>query len=114
MAGQPDAMPSLAQQICLNHSAREAVAQCPECRHFFCRECIVEHDDRILCGSCLRKLTAPQKAGRRRWRTLAGAGLGLAGLLTAVLYFYWFGQLLLLIPTPFHDGTLWKSYGGGQ
>jgi hypothetical protein len=37
--------------------------------------------------------------------------LSLAGLFTAALFFYWIGQILLLVPTSFHDGTLWKSIG---
>ncbi len=104
-------MQALAHQHCLNHSAREAVAQCPECRHFFCRECITEHDDRLLCAACLRKTSVAGGPGRKPFRSLGRAGLSLAGVLTAALFFYWLGQILLLIPTPFHDGTLWKSIG---
>jgi hypothetical protein len=107
-------MSSLAQEHCLNHAAREAVAQCPECRHFFCRECVVEHDDRVLCGACLRKLSAPRRTVWRPWQPLANAGLAVAGLLTALLFFYWVGQWLLMIPTSFHDGTLWQSLPGGE
>lgn len=107
-------MASLAQQHCLNHSAREAVAQCPECRHFFCRECIVEHDDRVLCGACLRKVAAPKTNTRRPWRVLMDAALTLAGMVTALLFFYWVGQLLLMTPTSFHDHTLWKGFTGGE
>ena len=100
----------LAQQHCLNHPAREAAAQCPQCRHFFCRECITEHDDRILCAVCLRQLSQAADARRQPLRALGRAGLALAGLLTAALFFYSVGQLLLLIPAAYHDGTLWKSF----
>ena len=48
----------LSLQRCRNHAEREAVARCPGCGHHFCRECVTEHDDRILCAACLRKLTA--------------------------------------------------------
>ena len=105
-------MPSLAHQHCLNHSTREAVAQCPQCNHFFCRECITEHDDRILCAACLGQTSRNIGKGRNPFRVLARAGLSLAGLFTAALFFYWMGQILLLVPTSFHDGTLWKSIGG--
>jgi hypothetical protein len=104
-------MPSLAQQHCLNHATREAVAQCPECRHFFCRECVTEHDDRLLCAACLRQTWRGAGQARHPFRAMGRAGLGLAGFVVAVLFFYWLGQILLLIPTPFHDGTLWKSVG---
>ena len=100
----------LAQQHCLNHPAREAAAQCPQCRQFFCRECVTEHDDRILCAVCLRQLSQTAGARRHPLRALGQAGLALGGLLTAALFFYWAAQILLLIPAPWHDGTLWKSY----
>jgi len=103
-------MLSLAQQHCLNHPAREAAAQCPECRHFFCRECITEHEDRILCAACLRRLAQGAGARRHPLRALGRAGLAVGGLLTAALFFYCLAQLLLLIPAAWHDGTLWKSF----
>jgi len=103
-------MLSLAQQHCLNHAAREAVAQCPECRHFFCRECITEHDDRVICAACLRKMTRADGPRRKPFQALGRVGLSLAGVATAALFFYLIGQLLLSVPTSFHDGTLWKSF----
>jgi len=54
----------LAYQRCLNHTFREAVARCPECGHYFCRECITEHEDRVVCASCLRKLVESSAGGR--------------------------------------------------
>jgi hypothetical protein len=107
-------MPSLAHQHCLNHDAREAVAQCPACRNFFCRECVTEHDGRLLCAACVRKMSNVVVSGRRPWRALARLGLSVAGCWTAMLFFYWLGQLLLLIPTQYHDGTLWQSLGDGN
>jgi hypothetical protein len=103
-------MPSLAQQHCLNHPAREAAVQCPQCRHFFCRECVTEHDDRLLCAVCLRKESRQTGARRRPFRALARAVLAMGGLLTATLFFYGIAQALLLIPAAWHDGTLWKSF----
>jgi hypothetical protein len=105
-------MPQLSQQHCLNHSAREAVAQCLQCRHFFCRECVTEHDERLLCASCLGKLAKVEGPRRHPFRALARIGLSVAGLLTATLFYYWVGQILLMIPTSFHDGSLWTSPGG--
>ena len=64
-------MQNLVDQRCFNHHLREAVARCPECTHFFCRECITEHDDRIICAACLRKLARKPSSDRR----------GFAGLL---------------------------------
>ena len=107
-------MSSLAQSHCLNHPVREAVARCPECRHFFCRECITDHDDRLVCASCLKKLSRSENAGRLRWQPLAHFSLSGAGLVIAVAFFYWVGKILLIIPPAFHNGTLWKAspWGG--
>jgi len=100
----------LSQQHCLNHPAREAAAQCPQCRHFFCRECITEHDDRIFCAVCLRLMARKADGRRHPLRAFGRPALGLGGLLTAALFFYWIAQALLLIPASYHDGTLWKSF----
>jgi len=102
-------VPALAHQRCLNHHFREAVARCPDCRQFFCRECITEHDDRVICAACLKRLARP--AARRRWHWTGVLILGecLAGVLTVWLFFYIAGRSLLSIPDSFHEGTVWKS-----
>ena len=41
-------MSSLIHRRCLHHPAREAVALCPECRRFYCRECVTEHAGRMI------------------------------------------------------------------
>jgi len=100
---------TLTTQRCLHHGLREAVARCPQCRHFFCRECIAEHDDRILCASCLKKVSErPERAPRRRpspW-PLVQLGVGLA---SAWLLFYAVGRLLLALPSEFHEASLWDA-----
>jgi hypothetical protein len=105
-------MQSLAHQKCFHHYSREAVARCPECTRFFCRECVVEHDDRILCSSCLAKLA---KANIRtpinlRWVTTAFSII--LGLMMAWLWFYVLGRGLLHIPSEFHDGSFWENLSG--
>ena len=101
-------MTALAAQRCLHHATREAVARCPECGHFFCRECITEHEERVICASCLKKIAhAARQPARRRvslWPVLQGAG----GLLLAWVIFYAFGRMLLALPDSFHDGTMWQ------
>lgn len=102
-------MQNLAHQHCLNHNDREAVARCPECRLFFCRECIAEHDDRVICANCLKKIAALSASKPSPARLLRKTALGTLGLLTAWLFFYWIGLGLLAIPTEFHDGTVWRT-----
>ena len=102
-------MASLIQQRCLNHEFREAVARCPECRRFFCRECITEHDNRVICAACLK--TVARKASARRFRlaAMSVAAQCVLGLFVAWLFFYLTGRSLLGIPDSFHEGTVWKS-----
>jgi hypothetical protein len=99
----------LAQQRCLNHVDREAVARCPECRKYYCRECISEHDDRVLCASCLRRLLEPAAARPRRFAGIGRLVTTCAALALVWFFFFLVGRSLLAIPAPFHDGTIWKS-----
>lgn len=102
-------MSSLAHQRCFHHSLREAVARCPECRQFYCRECITEHDDRVICASCLRRLAGAdaQKKSRAAW--LWAIVPCAFGLFVAFLFFYVVGEALLLIPSNFHEGSVWTD-----
>lgn len=102
-------MQNLAEQTCLNHPLREAAARCPECKSFYCRECITEHDDRVICASCLRKLARPTGERKNPALVLKQIVLFLGGILTMWLFFYWAGQILLLIPAEFHDASLWQN-----
>ena len=94
---------------CARHVSREAAARCPACGEFFCRECVVEHAGKLLCASCLAKITDSREHRRERlagaWR-VAGT---LAGVLALWLALYGLGALLLKIPPEFHDGTIWKK-----
>jgi hypothetical protein len=100
-------MSTLVHQRCFQHSLREAVARCPECRHFYCRECITEHEDRVICATCLRKLTVKTDTARRSFAwffPVVQVGLGLC---IAWLCFYFLGNTLLSIPSRFHEGSVW-------
>jgi len=101
-------MPALASQRCLHHAGREAIARCLECGEFFCRECITEHEERVICASCLKKVAhATAEPVRRRlnlWPVLQGTG----GLVLTCFVFYTIGRMLLALPDSFHDGALWE------
>lgn len=103
-------MVDLPQRQCLNHPMREAVARCPACGHCYCRECIAEHEDRVLCAACLRKLLRPAAQTRgsaRAW--LAQGALLVGSFALSWLAFYLVGRLLLTIPVSVHDGTFWHN-----
>jgi hypothetical protein len=104
---------NLVSQKCLNHPGREAAARCPECAQFYCRECVTEHDDRIVCASCLKKLFNTGDQSTRRWdvgRKVLQAGFG---IFAAWFFFYLIGESLLRIPHSFHEGTVWKTLHDG-
>ncbi|MFH1091233.1 MAG: rhomboid family protein [Pseudomonadota bacterium] len=102
-------MENLHRQRCFNHPLREAVARCPGCGRFFCRECVTEHEDRVLCARCLARIYRPGSARKRPFRfliRLVQAGLG---LWITWGFFYYLGRALLALPTSFHEGTIWKG-----
>ncbi len=101
-------MSALSEQRCLNHALREAVALCPICRRFFCRECITEHDDRVICAGCLARQWTARTTGKRGGIAVQ-AGQCFLGLLTAWFFFYLIGQGLLALPSTFHEGEFWKA-----
>ncbi len=103
-------MTSLVQRRCLNHADREAAARCPECQRFFCRECVSEHEDRILCSACLSLLATPPPPPRRTFEGVIRVGQ--CALAVALIWFFFFliGQVLLAIPSSFHEGTIWQNW----
>jgi uncharacterized paraquat-inducible protein A len=101
-------MPVPAAQRCLHHPVREAVARCPECGQFFCRECITEHDDRVICSSCLKKVTTKVEKPRRSFAPLGRIAAACAGVIIAWMFFFLAGRILVNIPSKFHEGTVWE------
>ena len=102
-------MPDLTHQRCFNHMLREAVARCPECDRFFCRECITEHADQVLCASCLSKRLQPAAQGSHRFQWIFRCAHFFLGLIILYVIFYYLSQVLLALPTSFHEGTLWQT-----
>lgn len=103
-------MHSLTQQCCYHHQYREAVVRCPVCHRYFCRECVTEHDDRMLCSACLSKITADSVARYGIWRrTIVTSMQGVMGFLILWYLFYLIGSVLLAIPHTFHEGTIWQT-----
>ena len=101
-------MPALIHQRCFNHANREAVARCLECGQFFCRECVTEHDDRVICSACLKKLTRVPLLKRPAFAGALHAGQCVFGIFIAWFFFYLVGTALLALPTSFHEATLWQ------
>ena len=85
------------QKRCWNHEHREAVCRCPECGRAFCRECVSEHEARLLCAACLARAaqTAPRKP--HPLRRLAPAAMLLAGMLLAWIVLFGAGESLIIL-----------------
>jgi hypothetical protein len=90
-------------QRCLIHPEREAIARCPACANYYCRECVTEHEGKFLCSNCLRRRSAPVESGNRAVGWLMSAIGMFMGLAIAWSFFYLIGRLLLLIPPNLHD-----------
>ncbi len=102
-------MPDVSRQRCYNHGGREAVAICPDCNRFFCRECITEHDDRVLCSVCLKNKMSAFENKKNRFEIVKSSFMFLGSVLFLWFTFYTLGKFLLKIPSSFHEGTLWKN-----
>ncbi len=98
----------LAYQKCFNHSRREAAARCPECGRYYCRECVTEHEDRVVCASCLARLTGSQEERGLRLGLVVRLAQCAVGFLALWLFFYVLGQGLLALPSSFHEGEVWQ------
>jgi hypothetical protein len=94
---------ALHQQRCFHHAAREAVARCPSCTRFFCRECIVEHAGRVLCAACLADQAATVRGGAR-WAGLWWGLSAVTGFLFSWMAFTYLGGLLSRVPAEFLGG----------
>jgi hypothetical protein len=95
------------QPRCWNHETRDAVCRCPGCSRSFCRECVTEHEARLLCSHCLEEAAQGASAARPK-RRLAGLWMTVAGLLLAWLVFYGTGQALILV-TGRMEQTAWQD-----
>lgn len=85
------------QQRCWNHENREAVCRCPECGRSYCRECVSEHQARLLCAVCLSKIAQSAAVQRRPLRGMASIAMTLAGLLLAWVVLFGMGESLLIL-----------------
>jgi hypothetical protein len=85
---------------------RSTVARYPPAG-FFCRECVTENAGRLVCAACQRAASAPAPGSRRRLEIPGLVLQASLGLTLLWLLFYGAGRLLILLPSSFHEGTLW-------
>ncbi len=100
---------TLSKVRCFQHVSREAAARCPECERFFCRECVTEHDGRMVCRPCLSVLADSDDTHESGlFHQLVGWLCALLGFAFVVSLFYLLGRLLLSIPSEFHQGNFFE------
>lgn len=78
---------------CWNHESREAVCRCPGCSRGFCRECVAEHEGRLLCAACLRAAVEIHAAAPGS-RLLTRTALAFGGLLLAWILLFSAGEAI--------------------
>jgi uncharacterized paraquat-inducible protein A len=98
--------PTFAQRRCRNHMERQAACRCPGCGFDFCRECVTEHDERLLCSRCIATLTAASAAQTSRW---SSAALGVVGIVAAWIFFFLAGELVSSALGPQHEVRVWHA-----
>jgi len=82
-------------QHCWNHEEREAACRCPACGRSYCRECVSEHEGRLLCAACLIRITANRQPETHTLRKLAPPAMIAAGILLAWLVYWAAGAALI-------------------
>lgn len=102
-------MAQLSRQRCLSHPEREAVARCPECEQYHCRECVIEHEGRMLCAGCLSKEGAEETKKRFHLAPIGRLAAAAFGFFIIWSLFHFAGSMLIRIPDEFHDGTVFDS-----
>ena len=95
--------PDLRSLRCQIHGEREGVAKCGGCSYFYCRECIVEHEEQMICATCLLTQQEPETDTSKRNRLkgivrLTGSSLA---VLVSWAFFILMGRLLIWIKTTF-------------
>ena len=83
-------MSKLSQVRCINHIDREAVSICKHCHNYFCRECITDYDDKMLCKSCIDKLISQNRLNKKKKKKIKAISCCYLFLYFAVVYFLFF------------------------
>jgi hypothetical protein len=95
---------------CFNHAGREAVARCLECGRTFCRECIAEHEGRVVCAHCLAILVKESTKKLSVTAAVIGGAWRFMGFFVLWALFYYMGKALLWLPSSFHESVFWKNF----
>lgn len=74
------------------------------CREYFCRECVVEHENKMTCTHCLALLSDKQSKQQFSCiRQAMHACLAVASFALCYLFFYLLGRGLVSIAHAFNE-----------
>jgi hypothetical protein len=99
---------TFASRRCRNHFERQAACRCPSCGFDFCRECVTEHDERLLCSRCVAQLETPS-ARPSRTKSIQAIAQCVAGVTAAWLFFFLAGELTSMVVSPSHEVRAWHA-----
>lgn len=94
---------------CFLHPEREAVAICLSCGQYFCRECVTEHQGKVLCKACLSRQGHKSKKRKKLPLFFRAFIAMIVGLILCYILFYSLGYTLSIIPDTFHQGTYFEK-----
>ena len=97
------------EQRCWNHENREAVCQCPECGRSYCRECVSEHQSRLLCAACLTRVSQSTVRRRSSLGRLAAPLLAFGGLLLAWMVLFGAGESIIILAEHAEQSS-WQNH----
>ena len=86
------------------------MARCPSCKRYYCRECVTEHEGRVICAACLAALDYGRTASVARLYHFRSLGRGILALLVLWFVFFALGRALVAVPHEFHEGALWNAF----
>ena len=98
---------SIQHQRCFNHANREPVAKCPHCNRFYCRECITEHNRKLVCSKCLEEITSKDEKKSNTMVALCEFLIMLIGFSGVMFILAILGWFLMQIPNDIHTGAKW-------
>lgn len=93
---------SVADEKCAYHPPRSAAARCPECKTYYCRECITEHEGQVICASCLDERTDEDER-EDQTSGLVCLAYGLLGGLLTWLFFHGIARSLIELSEPLQE-----------
>lgn len=87
---------------CINHPGTRASEQCSVCGELFCKNCVIELQEKVVCRQCKGEVLAELRSGPRKpVRTQSPVAVLVAGILGLFPFFFCFNLFGLLAITGY-------------